>query len=198
MNTFDSPGKPNNRIARLLDQRGVIAAMYLYGAAALGAVLIVTGYTAYVYHLGGVGPKAQLAALVSSYQAAQKVHEAEDAKKTAQSTTLITQKDAENAQNIKVIGESWNAYIARLPKRPNPGSANQGQKPVSIASTVCQDQASNNLVSTAVSRYRSEVIDSINEFRLGVSQLLSACDQNTAQLINLQDAVAGLATVNAP
>lgn len=179
-------------------QRGVIAAMYLYGAAALAAVLLFAAYTAYVYHLGGVGPKAELATLVSGVNAAKKVHDAEDAKKTAESATLITQKDAENAHNIDVIGKSWNDYIARLPKRPATGSANQGQKPVSIASTVCQDQASNNLVSTAVSRYRSEVTAAVDDFRADVAGLLSACDQNTAQLINLQDAVAGLAAVNAP
>jgi hypothetical protein len=172
--------------------------MYLYGAAALGAVLIVTGYTAYVYHLGGVGPKAELAALVSSYKAAQTVHEAEDQRKETASTNVILQKEAENAKIATVTAAAWKSYSDGLRRTGSQGSANQGQKPTTTTTvSACNDDSGNKVVLAAVQEYQRSTRQGIDGFRLEVAKQLEQADKQTGQLITLRGEVAGLAAVNA-
>lgn len=160
----------------------------------LGAVLIVLAFTAYVYHLGGVGPKAELASFKVQVAAAQKIHEAEDAKRDAQSKALITEKDANDAQSIAAIGSGYESYISSLRKSASLSVSHS--EPISIGSSLCHDATDNQAISAALQGYRSALSRSVDEYRQSVAGLLKSADENTAQLISLQDFIAKTRGIN--
>lgn len=161
--------------------------------------LVVIAYTGGVYYQGGVGPRAELAKERAEV-------EAETAKLVAawqedqdESDMYIAQLEEAHDQRVGRINTAWDAFIAGLPAGVHGNASGSPKpKPVPIAASVCNDAAVNQRLSLALSRYRDEVRDSIDQERSGrrsiaageraeTSRLLKACELQTGDLIEVQD-----------
>ena len=176
-----------------------ITLLWIAGAIAVaaGAAGGATAWKVQGYRLDAA--KAEYATLKTDVNAAQKVHEAEDAKKEAQSSSLIAEKEAENAKIAAVTAAAWKQYSDGLRRTGGKSSANQGPKPTTATTvSACNDDAGNKIVLAAVQEYQRSTRQAVDGFRFEAAKQLEQCEAQTGQLITLRSEVAGLVTINTP
>jgi hypothetical protein len=144
----------------------------------LAIVAAFSTYTVAVYHAGGVGPRAEMAKLVASYQAAQKAQTEKDATRNAATKQLITKTEADRDANAKAAADNWTAYSKLLRERSasRPG---KGTEPVRVAAQVCDNADQNDRLSDAIQSYKSEVRSSLDELWTATTERR----QETGQLL---------------
>lgn len=174
----------------------------------LAVVAVVAAYTGFIYHEGGKAPKAALASLEASIKNAQRLHQAEDERKAAESITAIQTKEKEGEANAKLISSAWATYSDGL--RQSTAASRAGQRPQSVQRIdvkSCDEASGNEVVSAAIrgyqqelgsalADYRQSVRSEIDGFRLGAAHELEQADKITLRLDTLQAEVKALAEVN--
>lgn len=165
--------------------------------AALGAAWSIGCYFA-----GGSAPRAQLEQLRQANADAKRVHDAEDRRRAAETTTLITTLDGERDAKARDSARGWDAY-RRLLKQPTarPGAA---AEPVPIAAGICNDADADQRLSDALQRYREEVRASLDELwradqerRAATAGLLEQAERQTGELIVLKAWAVGERAIHA-
>lgn len=152
--------------------------------AALAAFLLVAGYTAVVYRAGGAAPRAELAALTASVKAASDIIAKRDADREEQHKQLLKRKDDERIKATADARDAWSAYN-RL--RKSQGSASGNAKPVPVTTDRCDDPASNQAISAAISRYRDDVRAAHEGSRDAVAAILEQAQLQVDALVRLQE-----------
>lgn len=165
----------------------LMAAMDFFRAhgEAILAVLIISVYTAFIYHEGGKEPTADLAALEQRIVAAQKARADDDAKKVAASAASRKQLEDDNAKKDRDLRAAWAALRLR---QPTPGGSTVATpEPVPVVAKVCGDSAADQRLSDAIQRYRSGIYDAHEWYRGRVAQLLEQCSVQTSDYITTQN-----------
>lgn len=127
----------------------------------IGIGLIVI-YSAFLYRIGGNGPRKELAALKAASALLQRQHEA-----------LIKGNDDDYRKSLAARDAYWIAWMHDHPAKPT----------VKIIAGVCQDSAGNAAVSAAVGGY----LDTIGRVRSEIEGIVKSCDAQQAQLICVVD-----------
>lgn len=151
-------------------------------------VILAAGATKYAFH-----EHDALIAFKSSVEAAQKLHEAEDKAKVAETQTIITGKDADNEKNLLAVSVAWKSYADSL---RNNGSANQGQKPARIVTQVCNGGDGDKRLSDALQVYRDDNRLAIAGERSETAKLLEVCQRQTGEWDNLKSSLSAIRQVN--
>lgn len=123
----------------------------------LAVAVIITAYSAFMFHLGGLFPKAKLAKLEASASAYK-----------AESERIAKETDNDYRTKLAAVQRDWDAYRLRHP----------AIKTVRIVAGVCDNASGNAVVSDAVSAY----LGAVGEFRSQVEGLLKECAADREQL----------------
>lgn len=155
----------------------------------LGIALVVIAAEGAVYWAGGVGPRADLEKMVLEVKARTAEIRAMEARAASERQTLITEKDAERAKTAEVVSVAWSAEYRRLQQSASAGGRTPG-KSARIVASVCNDPATDQRLSDAVSKSRDGYRSEIGRYRQGIAGLLEACQLQTGDLINVQQYLA--------
>jgi hypothetical protein len=127
--------------------------------------------------------------------AAQNLHAAEDERRAAVTQSYIKDREVAYAKDVTALSHSWSVERMRL--KAGAGSVAAGAQPaLRFESVICDDTARDKRVSDIVQKYRNDLGAAVAEYRQSVGGFLESCDKQTAQLINLQEAVRQLEGVN--
>lgn len=165
-------------------------ALYLLGALAFLA------YSAVLYREGGRAPRAELEQFRAEVAAAQKVHEAEDQAKAAQSKTIIEEKDHEREEALEGSARRWADNLSRL-REQRDRLARAAAKPARVVARICDGADGNARLSDAVGKAERDTRGAIAEYQAGVGELLVIAERQAAEWDNLKRALTGIRAVNA-
>lgn len=161
----------------------------------LGIVIAVLAAESAVFYAGGLGPRAELAKHRAEVLAAKKLHDAEDAKRTAETKTVIIEKDAEHEKVLLAVSTAWSAEYQRL-HDDRDRLARAGAKPARIVAGVCNNADGNRRLSDALEKAERGIRERVADYQGGTGKLLEVCQRQTASWDNLKSALAGIKAVN--
>lgn len=168
----------------------------------LAVALLVGAWSFGCYRAGGSGPRAELEQLRAANEEAKRLHDAEDRRKAAETTTLITTLEGQRDTNARNAATGWAAYRGLLNK-PRPGTSTGGE-PVPVVAAICDDADANRRLSDALQGYRAEVRASMDELwradqerGRATGQLLEQAEHQTGELIVLKAWAVGAKAINA-
>lgn len=167
----------------------------------VGIAALVAAYTGGVYYAGGAAPRAELVKLKNEVVAAQKLAEAQDAKKTVETKAAILKLEGERNANALSRDTAWATYHRLLKSngsRPKPAA-----KPTRITSNICNSADEDQRLSDAVQRYRDEVRSGLDDLwrenqqrRFDTSVLIEQCEKQTADLDDAKTLIIELQKIN--
>ncbi len=165
------------------------------------AIAVSTSYV-YMYHLGGNGPRADLAALKQAVEQAQKAYAAEDKRRAEASARLTKSLETQRDETAANAVAGWAAYYGVQSASNRPG---KGTEPVRPAPTICVDPDDNQRLSDALQSYRAEVRAGLDELfealrsrRIEVGQLLEQAQLQAADAVACKAWAVEQHAINAP
>lgn len=148
----------------------------------LGLFAAVLGAT---YYAGGIGPRAELKALVAEVKYARGLAKMRDDEREAKHQRELKDKDREREESNAAVALEFDAYIFGL---HNLGSgAGKGSKPIPITAQRCDSPADNEAVSAAINRYREDLRSADRSRREAVARLLEEAQRQTDALVRMQE-----------
>lgn len=158
---------------------------------------LIASYSAFVFYLGGIGPRATRDLLQQRVESAEEVFELVEEEHEEDRNELIARKDKELEDDKTQLTESWNTFIASLPTAADvdaahargvrDGRTRAAQESVPVDASICDDPGANQRLSDAVSGYLEESRQIRGRERAETAGLLKTCEAQTGQLINLQE-----------
>jgi uncharacterized protein YceH (UPF0502 family) len=136
---------------------------------AVGLLALFAAYTGVVYHAGGSGPRAELAAFKSEVEAAGRAAQERNAREAAAREAVIQQREAEHATKVADLTARYGA-LARELRKPVSG----GRRVPTIAEAAP--------ILTSGTDRGAELAGRLDELETEVARLLARGDQAIADL----------------